>query len=51
VSAADIDELRERADHAEVGAEARALEGAPPRAHPHDPKLRDYIVDQAAATP
>jgi tetratricopeptide (TPR) repeat protein len=24
-------------------------EGAPPRAHPHDPKLRDYIVDQAAA--
>jgi hypothetical protein len=25
-------------------------EGAPPRAHPHDPKLRDYIVAQAAAT-
>jgi tetratricopeptide (TPR) repeat protein len=24
-------------------------EGAPPRGHPHDPKLRDYIVDQAAA--
>ncbi len=25
-------------------------EGAPPRNHAHDPKLRDYIVDQAAAT-
>jgi tetratricopeptide (TPR) repeat protein len=25
-------------------------EGAPPRSHPHDPKLRDYIVDQAAVT-